>query len=513
MPTPEVRPDSPLSTRTAPAPCSWVLLFRFSVRRALRSAPLLLLVLVSAVCSPASEERAGDLYDLVIAGGRVIDPESGLDAVRHVGIRGERVAVVSEDPLNGERTLDAEGMVVAPGFVDILASYPNANEAAAFKVFDGVTTLVGMHGGPVDPAGWYAEREAVGAFLHYGTAVGHRALREAAGVTDRYRAADAAEVDTMVRMAREALEAGAVGIGFGIAYVPGASRTEVFRLFELAAELSVPAHLHIRAFGPVPPNAGGLGALQEVIADAAATGASAQVVHINSMLGGQMQTALRMLEGARERGVDVMADVYPYTAAATSLASTTFDPGWQERFGGISYGDLQLVRTMERLDREGFQQGREAGETAIIHYMRPEEIRAALLHPHVMVASDGTIVDGRGHPRGAGTFARVLGRYVREEGVLTLPGAIRKMSWMPARRLEGAAPDLVRKGRLSSGADADIVVFDPETVIDRADFTDPARRSEGIRWTVVLGQVVVDDGELVEEVRPGRPIRGRRHPP
>ena len=470
---------------------------------------VLALLWTLGACAIAEATPGEEAYDLVIANGRVIDPATDTDGIRHVGIRGTEVATVSETPLEGERTIDAEGLVVAPGFVDILASYPNTDEAAIFKVFDGVTTLIGMHGGPVESAEWYAEREAAGAYHHYGITVGHGSLRQALGIDDRYEAATDAQADEMAELARGSLQEGAIGIGFGVAYVPGASRVEVLRLFEVAAEEDVPAHLHIRAFGPVPPENNGLAALQEVIANAAATGASAQVVHINSMIAGHLEIALDMISGARERGVDVLADVYPYTAAATSLGSTTFDPGWQERFGGISYEDLQLVRTMERLDAEGFRQGREEGESAIIHYMPPEEIEMALAHPHVIIASDGTIREGRGHPRGAGTFARVLGYYVRERGALTLPEAIYKTTLKPAQRLEGAAPDLARKGRLTPGADADIVIFDPETVIDRADFTDPAQRSEGILWTIVDGQVVVDDGELQEGVRPGRAIRGK----
>lgn len=453
--------------------------------------------------------KEGDPHDLVIAQGRVIDPETELDAVRNVGIRGGEIAAVSAEPLEGREVIDAEGLVVAPGFIDALASHPNTDEAAAFKVHDGVTTLLGMHGGPVETEAWYAEREAKGSAIHYGITVGHGSLRRAVGVEDRYEAATSAQVEEMVALARSSLKRGAVGIGFGVAYVPGSSRLEVLRLFELAAEEDVPVHLHIRSFGPVPPENNGLAALQEVIANAAATGARAHVVHINSMIAGHLEEALAMIEGARQRGVDVFADVYPYTAAATSLASTTFDPGWKDRFGGITYDSLQLVRTMERLDEATFHEGREEGWSAIIHYMPEEEIELAIRHPYAFLASDGTIREGRGHPRGAGTFARILGRYVRERGVVTLPEAIEQITLLPALRLQEAAPALASKGRLSPGADADVVVFDPDRVVDRADFQDPAQRSEGILWTIVDGEVVLADGELREDVRPGRPIRGK----
>ncbi|NIP60063.1 MAG: amidohydrolase family protein, partial [Gemmatimonadetes bacterium] len=223
----------------------------------------------------------------------------------------------------------------------------------------------------------------------------------------------------------------------------------------------------------------------------------------------QMATALEMIEGARARGVDVMADAYPYTASSTGLSTTAFDPGWRERYGGISYGDVELVSTGERLTEESFRRYRALDTVGVvIHYMPEASLEQALSHRFVMVASDGVIRNGRGHPRGAGTFARVLGRYVRERGVLTLPEAIRKMTLMPALRLEDAAPTMARKGRLDVGADADVVVFDPETVIDRATFAEPARRSAGIPWVLVGGEPVVADGELQEGARPGRAVRG-----
>ena len=467
-------------------------------------------VLAASLLLPAAGARAQQPYDVAIVGGRVIDPETGLDAVRNVGVRGDLIAAVTQQDIDARIVIDARGLIVAPGLIDILASPPSADEAAAFKVFDGVTSVISMHGGPVDVESWYDERVSAGLYHHYGTTVGHGALRVAAGITDRYAAATPAQVESMVSMARTALEAGAVGLGFGVAYVPGASRVEVLRLFELAAAEDVPSHLHIRHFGPVPASNSSLDAVEEVIAAAAVTGASAQIVHIGSMVGdpADMKTALWMIEGARDRGIDVMADIYPYTAASTGLGTTTFDDGWQERFGGISYGDLELVSNGERLTAESFASFRaQGGVPVIIHYIPEETIRAALTHPFVMVASDGVIRNGRGHPRGAGTFARVLGRYVREQGVLSLPEAIEKMTLMQALRLERSVRAMARKGRIQRGADADIVVFDAATVIDRATFAEPDQRSVGMRYVLVAGSVVVSDGELQEDVRAGRPIR------
>jgi hypothetical protein len=309
----------------------------------------------------------------------------------------------------------------------------------------------------------------------------------------------------MIVMARQALRYGAVGIGFGVAYVPGASRLEVLRLFELAAAEGVPCHLHLRHFGPVPASNSSLDAVEEVIGAAAITGAAAQIAHIGSMVADptDMAAALWMIEGALARGIDVMADIYPYTAAATGLGTTTFDDGWQQRFGGIDYSDLELVSNGERLTAEG-------GVPVVIHYIPERTIRAALSHPLAMVASDGVIQGGRGHPRGAGTFARILGRYVRTLGVIELPDAIEKMTLMPAQRLEASVRGMKRKGRLQRGADADIVVFDPGVVGDQATFAEPAQRSVGMRWVLVGGHLVISDGMVQEAGRPGQPIRRGR---
>jgi len=446
-------------------------------------------------------------YDLAITGGRVLDPANLIDDVLNIAISNGQIVKVTRKPVKANQVIDASGLVVAPGFIDILAGYPNRDESAIFKVTDGVTSIVSMHGGPVDVKKWYREIEEQGSYIHYGTTVGHGSLRQAVGIEDRNTPATAEQLAIMIRLAEEAIDAGALGIGFGVQYVPGATREEVLRLFELAVRKDVPCHLHVRYLGPHPPDNNSLAAIQEVIAAATVTGASVQVVHIGSIAGRSMKTALWMIDGAREHGIDIMADVYPYTAGSTGLQSTVFDPGWQERMGGISYGDIELVKTGERLTEESFKryrQGKRIG--VIVHFIPEEAVQLALAHPFVMVASDGVISDGRGHPRGAGTFSRVLGKYVRELGVVSLNEAVRKMTIMPASRLEQSDPSMRRKGRLSVDADADIVIFDPKTVIDKATFTEPAVRSEGIEYVIVAGKVVVKKGKLQERIKAGRPI-------
>ena len=200
-------------------------------------------------------------------------------------------------------------------------------------------------------------------------------------------------------------------------------------------------------------------------------------------------------------------ECYPYTAASTGLHTAIFDPGWQQRMG-IDYKDLQWAETGERLTAETFEKYRKQGGIVVIHSIPEEAVRTAVANLMVMIASDGMPITGaKVHPRGQGTFSRVLGHYVREEKVLDLMTALKKMTLMPAQRLEKRAPMFKDKGRIRVGADADITVFDPNRVIDKATYEEPLQYSEGIQFVLVNGVPVVKDGQLVEGVFPGRAAR------
>jgi N-acyl-D-aspartate/D-glutamate deacylase len=246
--------------------------------------------------------------------------------------------------------------------------------------------------------------------------------------------------------------------------------------------------------------------MQEVIADAAATGASLHIVHVNSMSLGALPMVLDLIDSARRRGLDITTEAYPYTAASTHLESTMFDDGWQDRLG-ISYGDVQWEKTGERLTRETFQKYRAEGGIVIMHMMKPEWIQRAMASPFVMVASDGMPYAPGAHPRSAGTFTRVLGVYVREQRVLPLMDALAKMTIMPARRLEAIAPQMKNKGRIRVGADADITVFDAARVADTATF-EKLSFSAGIHHVLVNGIAVVRNGDTVPNTFPGKPVLG-----
>jgi N-acyl-D-aspartate/D-glutamate deacylase len=460
-------------------------------------------------------------YDVVISNGRVMDPESGLDAVRNVGISGGKVRAISSGALKGKQTIDAKGLVVAPGFID-LHEHGQESRNYQFQAHDGVTTSLELEAGTNRVAEWYARREGK-SLINFGVSVGHIPVRAqivghvqgdlSSSVTlplevqtALHREATPDEINEMRELIATGLKQGALAEGMGINYTPGASRWEIVEMFRAAAKYNAPVHVHLRYAGLIEPETG-LNAIEEVIAAAAATGAPLHVVHITSMGLKNTPQLIAMVHGAQQRGLDVTTECYPYTAASTSLQSAVFDPGWETRMG-IDYKDLQWAETGERLTQETFEKYRKQGGIVVIHVIPEEAARIAVADPIVMIGSDGMLITGpRIHPRGQGTFSRVLGHYVREEKALDLMTALKKMTLMPAQRLEKRAPVFKDKGRIRVGADADITVFDSNRVIDKATYEKPLQYSEGIQFVLVDGVPVVKDGQLVDGVFPGRAAR------
>jgi N-acyl-D-aspartate/D-glutamate deacylase len=456
---------------------------------------------------------AAQTYDIVLQQGRVMDPESGLDAVRSVGIRANKIAAISPAPLQGKVVVDATGLVIAPGFID-LHSHGQTPENYRYKAMDGVTTALELEIGASPVAAWYATREGK-ALINFGASAGHiparmAVMKDTGETTPRdaamNRLATPEEQQAIAGALKKGLDEGALGMGFGLAYTPSATHEEILNLFYLAAEWKRPVFVHVRDAGNTTP--GIFESLQEVIADAAASGVPLHIVHIGSMATKKAPEALRMIDGARARGLDITTETYPYIAGATRLESAMFEPGWQQKLD-VTYSDLLWTATGERLTAESFARYRKQGGQVVIFVTTEPMVRVAISNPIVMIASDGRIVNGTGHPRGAGTYARLLGKYVREEKVISLMDAIRKSTLMPAQRLESMSSQMRQKGRLRIGADADISVFDPATVIDKATYEKPAQYSEGFRYVIVGGTFVVRDGKLSPDVAPGQGIRAQ----
>ncbi len=454
-------------------------------------------------------------YDLVLEGGRVMDPETGLDATRNVGILDGKIARISSETLDGRRVVHASGLVVAPGFIDL---HQHSQDLASqrVKALDGVTSALELEIGAPDVAQFLKAKEGH-SLINYGTSASQVAARslvlgaplpEGAILPQSGPAtqqpATPEQIGAILKRLREELDAGGLAIGMGIQYTPGASRLEVIDMFRLAAERRLPVYTHVRSSGRVEPGSS-IEAISEVIGAAAVTGASLHIVHINSTCSHDSMECLSMIAGARARGLDVTTEAYPYTAGMTTINSAIFNPGWQQRMG-IDYGNLVLPDTGEHLTRERFDSLHNSSTThfVLVFAYTQEILDQVIPNPLVMIASDGL----EGHPRNAGTYSRVLAQYVREKGTITLMDALRKMSLMPAEMLERSIPAARLKGRLQEGADADIVVFDPATITDRSTFEKPMEPSTGVRYLVVGGTVLVDEGKIVQNVFPGCAILG-----
>ena len=478
---------------------------------------LMLCVGVGAQPSTSPSSGASPPYDLVIVGGRVMDPETGLDAIRNVGITRGTIARISSESLNGKRTLDARGLVVAPGFID-LHQHAQDEASSRLKALDGVTSGLEMEIGVPD-VGAFLLRKDHHSLIHYGSTASHPAARARAfgtPIDDPFlvapsgpstnEASTPAQSQAIRQRLEDEIRAGALGIGMGIQYTPGATRAEVIDIFRLAASHRLPVFTHVRSFGRLEPGSS-IEAVSEVIGAAAVTGAALQIVHINSSCVADAPACIEMVTGARARGLDITTEAYPYLAGMTTINSALFNPGWREKLG-VDYDALHLPNTGEVLTKERFDALHASPEAqpVLLFVNTPATVDAVIAAPLVSIASDGE----DGHPRNAGTFTHILARYVRDLRSITLMDAIRKMSLMPAQRLETATASARRKGRLQAGADADVVVFDPATVTDHATYAAPRAPSTGMQYVVVDGTVLVDHGQIVDGVYPGQAILGDR---
>jgi N-acyl-D-aspartate/D-glutamate deacylase len=447
-------------------------------------------------------------YDVAILGGRVVDPASGTDAVRNIGIQNGRIVAISQEQLQGSESINASGLVVAPGFID-LHEHAQTDEAYCAKVLDGVTTALEMEAGVPDIDQFYAEREGK-AHINFGATIGHEYLRTAVITKGKpaeptgdakTRSLSQPEIEALRQSVEYGLRRGAVGIGILMLDTPGATPNEILEMFRVAAEFKgAPIHIHVRDLEEPQYWL----ETDEVFADSLLTGAPAQIVHINSSYHEDAGQLLDMVKAARARGIDISVETYPYNSSATSIESL---PDTWKNWPDSKFQSYEWAATGERLTRETFAKYRQAGGLVIRHGADENSLIPAVISPLTMVASDGILKNGVGHPRVAGTYARVLGVYVREQKALTLMEALRKMTVMPAQHLETRVPEMKNKGRIAVGADADITIFNPDTITDRATYRQPSLPSAGIAFVLVNGVIVVDQGRLRPLAFPGRAVR------
>jgi N-acyl-D-aspartate/D-glutamate deacylase len=493
---------------------------------------------VSEMPNGAVKQAPEHAYDLVLAGGRVIDPESGLDAVRHVAIVGDRIAAVCETPPPATRSVDVAGCVVAPGFID-LHCHAQSPTSMRLQACDGVTSALELEAGAMALSLESAYREAAadGRPINYGFSASWAAARETAlggaGV-DWTTPGSPDDTRRVLEILERDLELGALGIGILAGYAPETTRREYLEVARLAARYGVPTYTHARHKNQVEPGTA-LEGIQEIVSAGLDSGAHMHLCHINSTSLRQIDVVTSLIGKAREHGVRVSTEAYPYGASMTAISAPFLHPENLPRLG-ITPSHITYTPTGERpATAERLLELRTAdpGAMALIRYLdegREDErdvLHRALLFDDTMIASDAMPIMGVGgsaltgtewppppdavtHPRSVGTFSRTLRIFARETRLLDLPEVIRRCTLLPAQVLERTTPQAHRKGRVQQGADADLVVFDPHTVFDNATYDAPLRPSSGFRHVLVNGQFVVRDGELDLTALPGRPLRGSR---
>jgi len=508
-----------------------------------------ILALILAIGLPASIS-AQDTFDIVIDGGRVIDPETGLDAIRNVGIRDNQIAQITEEAIEGARTIDATGHVVAPGFIDLHAHGQNLGDYR-MQAMQGVTTMLELESGVLPVSAWYEGQARKRLPINYGTAAGWTYARiatftetepeatvkyfqDAQSRTDwKMDLATPEQQEKILRYVEQGLDEGGLGIGINAGYAPGYGRKEYFALAQLAAEHDVATYTHVRYASNVEPKSS-FEAVQELIANSAITGAHMHLCHINSTSLKDIHSIMELVDGAFERDVNITVGAYPWGAASTVVGAAMFSgEGWPERMGSTAHSfQLGLDRMTE--EQLADYQKNKPGTFIVWHFLdesNPDDLAlldASVLHPRILIESDEMFwmfMDDEGHvenydgdawplpkeafshPRSNGTFAKILRSYVRERGLMSLDEAIRKMSLMPAQTLEGFVPQMKKKGRIQVGMDADIVVFDPETIRDVGTYEEPNQPAVGVQSVLVNGELIVGQGELLLDAAPGQPIR------
>ncbi len=449
----------------------------------------------------------------LIYGGRLIDPANRIDSRLNLLVENGRVSRVTSDLPEADRRIDATGKIVCPGFVDLhMHEDPVEADGRIYAdeqkaIFNcmlrmGVTTAIGGNCGLscCNPADYLDLVDRNGLAVNVGMLAGHAYFREKAGASDKYSPVTPAQRAEMAAGIADALNRGCLGVSYGIRYIPGIDRNELLATAAPCQKQGKLIAAHVRSDAEEV-----FDAARELLDTGKALGLPVEVSHIGSMAGfGQMERLLAMVDSYRLQGLDVSCDCYPYYAFSTTIGSTTYDDGWLDRYH-CGYEVVELCEGRykgQRCTQEIFQAVRreEPDCITVCYVMQDRDVDLALGHPNVMLASDGLMDHGQGHPRAAGTFPRLLAEFVRS-GKLELHAAINMMTAMPANRL-----GLAQKGRLNVGADADIVIFDPGRISDRATFAEPLLAPVGIDYVLIGGEIAAKDCRIVNQ-NLGRSVR------
>lgn len=439
----------------------------------------------------------------LIKNGHVIDPANHVDAMLNLLITVDKIAMITTEEPDADLVIDASGKIVVPGFIDIhLHEDPVEadgkiyadEEKAMFKCMlrQGVTTAVGGNCGEncCHPADYLDIVDRDGTAINVAMLAGHQWFREHVGAMDKYAPTNTEQNAAMAQEISEALARGCIGLSYGIRYIPGINQAEMLATAKACKKQGKMIAAHVREDCDRV-----FSAAKELLDTGKAVGIPVEVSHIGSMAGfGQMKEFLRMVDEYKLNGLDVSCDCYPYYAFSTHLGSTTYDEGWLERYH-CDYDALELCEGpfKGRCTKESFESERINNPNCITvaYVMKKEDVDLAFSHPNVMLASDGIMNHGQGHPRAAGTFPRLLAKFCRE-GSLSLYEAIGKMTAMPAEKL-----GLKNKGRLNVGADADVVIFDPAKIEDCATFAEPVLPPVGIDYCLISGKIAAQNGTIL----------------
>ena len=494
-------------------------------------------------------------YDVVLANGRVIDPESYLDGIYNVGINGGQIATITTDKLDGKDIVDASNLIVSPGFID-LHTHAQNTPSNRMQAFDGLTTALELEVGVLPIGEFYDNCAKEGRPINYGASSGWAFGRVVA--MNPEKAVDGkpvpnvafmfgnlgtpewvnntptpAELDTILELTEQGLKEGGIGIGCPWGYAPGAGLGELEALWALAAKYNQPTYTHIQNLSVLEPNSGKKSMI-ELMGLAAATGAHTHICHWNSTSLRAIPEIRQIVKNAQDAGLKVTTEAYVWGAGNSGIGAAEFDPKDVRARMQVDWSDFTLVKDNKDFSsKEEFVKARteHPEDSVIIHFLRedtdPQD--AALLDMSVLypgtaictdslpnVQQDGSFYEGKdwplpegmsNHPRAAGNFTRFLRKWVRERAVISWMDAIRQASLNSAIILGGSVPGMKKKGRLQEGMDADIIVFDPESVGEKATFQNPVARSQGMHHVIVNGEFLIRDEELDTTAFPGQPVR------